>query len=240
MESLSRKLEVKEQLKHCLTSYRDSGLNNCIQQIETRILSKKIRFPLLEFCGETFFQEIKLEEQIAFCAQIERLKTIGGNVIIGIILQKRLHHNLKESIGKAAEYISLADAWYICDIIGERVFGYALLNSWDQTFPLIQDLANHPSNWVVRSLGAGFHNAIKNGLEKLYVEQLFLLLLSKANVKDKEMKQGMGWAAKTTAKFHPDIIAKFKSEIENTEKTGAWFRTKVRIGLERHQYAKGN
>ena len=240
MEYLTRKSQVKEQLDLCLASYFDLGISHCVQQLHIGILKKKIKFPLLEYCGEAIFNEIDSKEHIPFCTAIEALKTIGGNVIIGIILQKRLQSNFDESMLKAAEYISMADAWYICDIIGERVFGYALRTSWHDAFPLVKELSDHPSNWVVRSLGAGFHNAIKKGLDEPYVEELFRILLSKANAKDKEIKQGIGWAAKTTAKFHPEIIAKFKTEIDNTEKVGNWFRTKVRIGLERHRYAQRN
>lgn len=57
-----------------------------------------------------------------------------------------------------------------------------------------------------------------------------------ANTSNKEIRQGIGWAAKTTAKFHPEIINNFKDQILQTEKVKTWFRTKIRIGLDRGRY----
>lgn len=141
---------------------------------------------------------------------------------------------------KTTEYISKADIWYVCDIIGERVFGYALLHYPDKMLPEYKKLSSHPTNWVVRSLGAGGHYAIKKGLEKKKVQQLFKVLLTMANTNDKEVRQGIGWAAKTTAKFHPDLITYYKDEIDNKVKVANWFRKKIEIGLDRNSYAKGS
>ena len=152
--------------------------------------------------------------------------------------QKRLEDHYEESIQKATQYIADADIWYVCDIIGERVFGYSLLHQPEITIPVVQKLSNHPSNWVIRSLGAGIHYSIKKGLDKQNVNTLFQLLLSMANTKDKEIRQGIGWAAKTTARFHPEIIDQFETEIHNTEKVANWFRTKISIGLNRNNYAQ--
>ena len=176
----------------------------------------------------------------ASCQEFYRLKTEGGNVLLGIILQKRLTNHFNQSIEKAAEYIADADIWYVCDIIGERVFGYSLLHQPEKTIPEIIKLSNHPTHWVIRSLGAGSHYAIKKGLDKNNVKTVFSLLLSMANTKDKEIRQGVGWAAKTTAKFHPDIIEFYKIEIEDQEQVAQWFRKKIEIGLNRNNYAKRN
>lgn len=240
MKIITRKSDIKELFNLCIKAYDLNGVTACLKELESHILSKKVKFPLLEFCGNELFREIKLEEQIDLCDKIEALKTEGGNVILGIILQNRLDVNFKQSIKKATEYISKADVWYVCDIIGERVYGYSLLNKPNKTIPLIKKLSNHSANWVVRALGAGMHYAIKKGLDKENVERVFPILLSIANTKDKEIKQGVGWAAKTTAKFHPDIIEKFDKEIQNQDKVANWFRTKISIGLNRNKYAKGN
>lgn len=118
------------------------------------------------------------------------------------------------------------------------MFGYSLLTAPQKTFPEILTLSKHPSNWVIRALGAGMHYAIKKDLPKKEVKTVFQILLTLANTKDKEIKQGVGWAAKTTAKFHPDIIATFENDIQNKETVANWFRTKIDIGLNRNKYAK--
>src|SRR5690606_25916890 len=110
----------------------------------------------------------------------------------------------------------------------------------NEALNFLYQLSTNASPFVVRSIGPGAHYAIKKGLPAKETEDLFKLLLSLANAKDGEIKRGIGWAAKTTAKFHPQIILKFRNLIDDPEKTGAWFRTKVRIGLERNAYAKGN
>mgnify|MGYP001954852224 CR=1 FL=1 len=238
MTVITKKSNIRVLLGACLKAYQSDGLDSCISKLNQLILSQRVKFPLLEFCAVEFYSNIPRHDHISFCDQIQHLKTEGGNVIIGKLLQQNLKNDSKQSFEKATEYIADADIWYVCDIIGERVFGYSLLHQPEITIPVVQKLSNHPSNWVIRSLGAGIHYSIKKGLDKQNVNTLFQLLLSMANTKDKEIRQGIGWAAKTTARFHPEIIDQFETEIHNTEKVANWFRTKISIGLNRNNYAQ--
>ena len=240
MKLITKKSEIKEILEKCFEKYDQSGLESLVSEIHTSILSNKVKFPILEYCGETIYKTLPENQHILFCDNIQKLKTEGGNVLLGKILQKRLNSNFKQSIEKATEYIADADIWYVCDIIGERVYGYSLLHQPQKTILEIKKLSIHKNNWVIRSLGAGTHYAIKKGLDKSNVKTMFAILLSMANSKDKEIRQGVGWAGKTTAKFHPDIIKFYKSEIEDSEKVANWFRKKIEIGLNRNNYAKRN
>lgn len=240
MKLITRKSEVKQHLIPCLQAYQTGGVNTCVAEVDKQLLQHKVKFPLLEFCATELYTDIADEEQITFCNQIQALKTEGGNVLLGIFLQKRLANHFKESIEKTTEYIADADVWYVCDIIGERVYGYSLLHEPEKTIPEIKRLSKHPSNWVVRSLGAGTHYAIKKGQQKKHVNTLFELLLTMVDTHDKEVRQGVGWAAKTTAKFHPDIIEEHKDEIQFNQTIPDWFRAKIEIGLNRHNYAKRN
>ncbi|MEP7320691.1 MAG: DNA alkylation repair protein [Saprospiraceae bacterium] len=236
MKRISKKSEVQDLTCHCISTYHAEGLDSCIQAVYSTILSNKIKFPLLEFAATELFQHIKTGDQLSFLNQIQSRKTIGGNVITGIILQKRLKKHFKQTINKATEYIGAADAWYVCDIIGERVWGFSLLQDPDKTIKEILRLSAHPNQWVIRSLGAGAHYSIKKGLDQMHVKTLFDILLSMANTTNKEIRQGVGWAAKTTAKFHPEIINDFKEQIQQTEKIKPWFRTKIKTGLDRGRY----
>ncbi len=240
MKVITRKSEVNKRIIKCIEEYHSRGLASCIELLHTLILSQKVKFPLLEYCAEQFHLRLQEEEQIPFCDEIQSMRTEGGNVILGIMLQKRLQDHFLESMDKATEYVADADIWYVCDIIGERVFGYSLLFQPQITIPEIRKLFKHETNWVIRSLGAGAHYAIKKGLDANNAKTIFKILLSMANTKDKEIRQGIGWAAKTTAKFHPEIIEHFKTEIENTDRVANWFRAKIAIGLNRNTYAKGN
>ncbi|KAA1245574.1 DNA alkylation repair protein [Aquimarina sp. RZ0] len=240
MRTITRKSEIKELLTKCLKRYQAEGINCLITEINQEILSHKVKFPLLEFCADKIYEVVAKNHHIPFCDKIQSLKTEGGNVLLGIILQKGLEKNFHQSIHKATQYIAEADIWYVCDIIGERVYGYSLLHQPDKTIPELKKLSMHPVHWVIRSLGAGTHYAIKKGLDKENVKTMFKILLSKADTNNKEVKQGIGWAAKTTAKFHPDIIEQYKFDIENTKQVANWFRIKIEIGLHRYQYGKEN
>ncbi len=240
MKTITRKPEIREAANTCLEAYQDQGIDVAVQVLHAELLRHKVKFPLLEYATTLLYEALPEDEQLNFCDQVRQLQTIGGNVILGKMLQQRLPDHYDQSLARAAEYISQADAWYVCDIIGERVFGVALLTQPERTIPEIKKLAKHPSFWVVRSLGAGSHYAIKKGLGANHVEQVFALLFSMANTNHKEIRQGVGWAAKTTAKFHPDIIERYQSQIQDGEKVANWFRTKVKIGLNRNQHARGN
>ena len=240
VKTITRKSDLKPIVAHCLLTYKSAGLPSCVQEFNKHILSHKVKFPLLEYCATLLYENIPERDHIALCDQIQPLRTIGGNVILGIILQKRLPKYFEQSMKKATGYIADADFWYVCDIIGERVFGFSLLTQPLKTIPKIRKLSSHPVNWVIRSLGAGSHYAIKKGLAQNHVATVFQLLLSMASSRDKEIRQGIGWAAKTTARFHPAIIDLNKDKIENTDLVPQWFRRKTAIGLNRHEYAQRN
>lgn len=238
MEILTKKSQVIPRLEPVIKLLAAHHFEEAVNSLHEQILSQKIKFPLLEFVGHELFYHLDLSEVERVTRSIQKFKTIGGHVITGTLLQSMLEVKYALAINLATEYISEAESWHICDIIGERVFGNALVQHPTKTIPLIAEKFNHPNQWVVRSLGAGIHLSIKRGLQPKFVEELFKLLLKKANDKNKEVKQGVGWAAKTTAKFHPLLIEKYKEEIENKEKVGPWFRTKVKIGLDRNSYVQ--
>jgi 3-methyladenine DNA glycosylase AlkD len=235
---ITRKGDVKPVLEESIRVYNGQGVFALIDHFHQTILAHKVKFPLLEYCAKTLFEALNSSDQLRLCDEICKRKTEGGNVILGIILQLRLPADYEGSIEKARAYIADADEWYVCDIIGERVWGVALLTQFDRMIETFKHLGSDKSHWVVRSLGAGGHYAIKKGLEKEKVEQVFLLLMNMSNTNNRQVKQGVGWAAKTTAKFHPDLIQKYQLQIEAAAIPN-WFRNKIEIGLNRNAYAKG-
>ena len=236
MNILSRKSEVACELQKCMQG-NTTNPEKLVRELHQRLLNSKIKFPLLEYCAEEIYDQTPKDQHFKICDEISALKTIGGDVIIGILLRNHLSQNTGIIFEKAANYIAHSGTWQATDIIGERVFGPALLLHFESALNNLKTLSSHPNNWVVRSIGPGCHNAVKNGLSADKVKALFELLISLSGAKDYHIKTGIGWAAKTVAKFHPDIIIKY--DLEN-EHVGQWFRTKVRIGLERNSYAKRN
>lgn len=239
MNTYTRKGDIKIILAKTIAVYDNEGFAAFNESFHDLVLGHKVKFPLLEFCARSLTEILSPEEQILFCDEVCRRKTEGGNVILGILLQDRLATNFSLATRKATEYIADANDWYVCDIIGERVWGVGLLNHFEDMLAVFEKLRHHESNWVVRSLGAGGHYAIKKRLEKEKVEQVFKLLMQMCDTKDRQIRQGVGWAAKTTAKFHPDLISKYDRQLQ-AESIPNWFRNKITIGLNRYHYAQRN
>jgi len=228
----SRK-ELQPYIDKAIAAYNAEGINAFITSLHKGILKKKVRFPVLEYAATEFYKTIPATRQMAVTDSVMELKEVGRYVIAGMILQCRLEQQHSATLKKAETYIIAGDDWLACDIIGERVMGYALLTQPEKTLPVLKRLAKHDNKWIVRCIGVAAHYAIKKGLKKKYAEEMFDLLLSLSNTTDFHTKKGIGWAAKTTAKFHPDIIAKHKEYIETSAAVKQWFRTKVKIGLGR-------
>lgn len=234
---LSRKSEIRVILTDLIQSYQGLGLEQLCVAFHEQLLQQKVKFPLLEFAAEEINKSINEAEQIPFCRQIASYQTIGGNVVIAIILKERLLEHFDESFAEAANFIAQGQEWYVSDIIGERVFGNGVLQSPNQALRCLEQFREHESTWVVRSIGAGSHLATKRGLSKEVAKDVFQLLLSLGNSKAYQVRKGIGWAAKTMARFHPDIIEAYRPEIAS-ETIGNWFRRKINIGLERHRHAQ--
>lgn len=236
MTVITSKATIKSLVAIVLRELPDDS-DALVSCLHDTILKAKVRFPLLEFAATELYNSIPESKQLPLIDKVIALHTIGGNVLAGIFLQKRLLKHFKQSIDKAVEYIIQGNEWYVCDIIGERVIGYALLTMPEVTLPALKRFASHHDKWVVRCIGVAGHYAIKKGLKKHYVDELFLLLLSLRHVTELHTVKGIGWAAKTTAKFHPEIIARYREQIDS-EDTRQWFKTKIKIGLGRtYKYA---
>ncbi|NJM94611.1 MAG: DNA alkylation repair protein [Cytophagales bacterium] len=238
MKRIIRKKDIQTAWMLCQTMYVNGHIQSFADTVYLHILSHKVKFPLLEYVAQEMYVFLPQGMHISFCDQIERFKSEGGNVLLGKLLQLRMADHFDESLRKAVEYISNTTIWYVCDIIGERVFGYGLLHFPSKMLPEFQTLSSHHSNWVIRALGAGMHYAIKKGLEKSLTATLFEVLLGMAHTNDKEVRQGVGWAAKTTARYHPDIIVRFERQIQ--AQVPNWFRKKIEIGLIRNHHAQGD
>lgn len=232
MDIITSKATVQALVAKAIDLHKTEGEVAFMDYMHTAILRKKIRFPLLELAAKELCKAIPTSEQLATTDKIIALHEIGGNVLVGIVLQNRLGSHFRESIDMAATYITTGNQWYVCDIIGERVMGHALLTMPEETIPVLRRFAGNEDKWIVRSIGVAAHYAIKKGLLKVYADEVFGLLLSLSNTTEFHTKKGIGWAAKTTAKFHPEIIEKYKDEIE-AQQTRQWFKTKVKIGLGR-------
>ena len=236
---LNRKSTVRPIVSELLGTYQELGFEPFCAAFHEQLLQQKVKFPLLEFAAEEVYRQLATTEQLPFCKQIATHQTIGGNVVVAIVLKERMRDHLDESFAEAANFIARGQEWYVSDIIGERVFGNGILQFPEQALPKLTQFREHESIWVVRSIGAGIHLATKRGISKEVAKAVFQLLLSLANSKEHQVRKGIGWAAKTMARFHPDIIELHRKEIA-AESVGNWFRRKVNIGLDRHRHAQSH
>jgi 3-methyladenine DNA glycosylase AlkD len=232
MESITSAAEVKRYVQQALGKGSNMSLETVVLELHVSVLMKKVKFPLLEAAGKEIYKLLRREEHINFADKVIDLHTIGGNVVASMLLQLHLHDDYSRAIEKAVDYIIMGNEWYVCDIIGERVIGHALLVMPEQTMPVLYKLSQHEDKWIVRCVGVAANYAIKKGLKKKYVDEVYQLLLSLSNTTDFHTKKGIGWAAKTTAKFHPEIIDKYSAAID-TANVKQWFKTKIKIGLGR-------
>lgn len=236
---LNRKSEVRPIVSELLDTYQALGLESFCAAFYQKLLQQKVKFPLLEFAAEETYQQLDETEHLAFCRQIAAHQTMGGNVVVAIILKERIPKHLNESFAEAAKLIAQGQEWYVSDLIGERVFGNGILQFPEEALEQLKRFREHESKWVVRSIGAGSHLATKRGINKEVATKVFQLLLSLGDSKEHQVRKGIGWAAKTMARFHPDIIELHRKEIAAAS-IGNWFRRKVNIGLERHRHAQSH
>lgn len=236
---LNRKSEIRSILAVLYDTYQMRGLESFCTAFHEKLLLQKVKFPLLEFAAEETYKQLEESEHLPFCQHITAHQTMGGNVVVAIILKERIPNHLKESFAEAASFIAQGQEWYVSDIIGERVFGNGILQCPAEALERLAQLREHESIWVVRSIGAGSHLATKRGINEEIATKVFQLLLSLADSKEHQVRKGIGWAAKTMARFHPDIIEIHRKEIA-AESVGNWFRRKVNIGLERHRHAQSH
>lgn len=236
MEKITSKVRVREILEQAKLCWKQQGPDTLIIDIQMGLLKKKVSFPLLEYAAKEMATWVPENEQTVFTDALIATDEMGSYVIAGMILQLQLPIHLEQSIQKACGYMIKGDQWYVCDIIGERVLGHALLTFPEKTIPLLAQLTKDPNKWVVRSVGVATHYAIKKGLAPKFAETMFKLMLSLSGATDFHIKKGIGWGAKTIAKFHPTIIVRHMDRIESLE-TIQWFRTKITIGLNRNKAA---
>ncbi len=232
MSIITSRAVIRPLVEAAIADYHSQGIDAFVKTIHETILSKKIKFPVLEYAAKELYQAIPGQDEIAVTDRIIDLQALGGNVIAGYMLQLRLGDHFDESFRKAVAYIIRGNEWYVCDIIGERVMGHGLLTYPDVAIPELMQFAIHENKRIVRAIGVATHYAVKKGLKKRYARDMFGLLLQLAGTTDFHTKKGIGWAAKTIAKFHPDIIEQYSEHIEGGE-VRQWFKTKIKIGLGR-------
>ena len=206
-----KKQEVTEISQKCLTLLTKGATDEALETLKP-ILTQKLPFPLLDHCGEILgsLAAAKPESLLFFLDRIETTKAMGGYVIIGSALGCFVDHNLPQALGKAKEYIIKGDAWYVTDIIGERVQGRALVNHFSETLPLLGTFPHEQNPWVKRSVGVAAHFSAKRvRRDREKAERLLGPLSLYFEEKDTRIIKGTGWGLKTLGRYYPDLVVDF-------------------------------
>jgi 3-methyladenine DNA glycosylase AlkD len=190
-------------------------------QVLNPVLDAKVSFPLLDEIGKQLGQAGKLGKRRYFAVfdSIIETEKMGGYVIVGQGLAQFFDADLEASVLKAKEAIIKGKTWYVCDILGERVFGQALVDCFDGALDVLEEMVAEENQAVRRSLGVSVHFFTKrkpNNVENL--RELFVHLLLPL-VEDKRVfvVKGTGWGLKTIGRYQPKLGLEFLEEILATK-----------------------
>ena len=190
-------------------------------QVLNPVLDSKVPFPLLDEIGKQLGQAGKLDKSRYFAIFDSIIETdkMGGYVIVGQGLAQFFEHNLEASLLKAKEVITKGKTWYVCDIIGERVFGQALVDYFAVALTVLEQMTNDENQAVRRSLGVSVHFFVKRKpTEVKSMRRLFEgLLLPLVEDKRVFVVKGTGWGLKTIGRYQPELGLEFLEQILATK-----------------------
>ena len=174
------------------------------------VLEERTPFPKLGLIGDAVGAG-RLDTTNAFLDVIASERTEGGWVVIGTALGRQLDRDLPGAFRRCRDYIVAADVWYGADILGERVPGPALVESFEPAVARLSPWREDQNVWVRRAVGVAVHFWAKRsrGAEGLASRAQALLRLLEPMFEEWEMSavKGVGWGLKTLGKHYPDLVA---------------------------------
>jgi len=210
---LSRQ-QAREAAKKCVESINRNNMK-ALWEVLNPILDAKVPFPLLDEMGKILGEagKFSLPKYLEVFDEIFARGRMGGYVILGQALGRLLDVEFEASLSKAREYIAKGAEWYVCDIIGERVLGPALVNHFERALPYLEGLTREEDRWVRRSIGVAVHFFAKER-PKDQERVRKLLALSSLLIEDhrRDVVKGVGWGLKTIGKYQPRLIEEYLQE----------------------------
>jgi len=234
---LKKTLSAKEAMKvatKCI-NYFEAGNMEELWQTLNPILTTKIPFPQLDRIGLVFGKAAKSAplKYIELFDEIQEGNKMGGYIIVGKALSVLLDIDLRLCLSKAREYLIKGDRWYVCDILGERVYGQALLSNFEETLPHLGRFSRDQNRWVKRSVGVAVHSFVKrtpNDNER--IKRLLELLSLQIEEKDNSAIKGIGWGLKTIGKYQPQLLEKYLRTTLGSKKISKLMLRKAATYLE--------
>lgn len=211
MSSISKK-EI-EQLAEKVVNLTVSGNSEGALTVLKPILDFKCPFAKLDTLGRQIGKASVQIDIPKFFETFDRIidyNAMGGVVIVGQSLIHFLPLAFEKVMEKSREYIIKGDVWYVCDIIGERSLGHALVCHFDTTVPWLKKFLDDDNKWIRRSVGVSIHFFSKRVLDQPQKTRVLLKLIE-PHLEEKQIDfvKGIGWGLKTIGKHHPDILVDF-------------------------------
>jgi 3-methyladenine DNA glycosylase AlkD len=199
------------------------------------VLDAKVPFPVLDKVGKRLGESGKLDPSKYFVVfdEIIAKDKMGGYVIVGQALAAFLETELEASIRKAAEIIAEGQKWYVCDIVGERVLGQALIAHFDSAISVLEQMTVLEEQWVRRSIGVAVHFFAKRRPEDRERVRRLMELLSLL-IEDKRVfvVKGVGWGLKTIGKYQPKLVEDYLQETMKTKRISKLMLRKAATHLD--------
>ncbi len=185
------------------------------------VLDAKVPFPLLDEIGRLLGEAGKHDPSRYFGVfdTIIASDKMGGYVIVGQALSAFLETELEASINKATETVTKGQKWYVCDIVGERVLGQALVDYFESAIPVLTRKTALEEQEVRRSIGVAVHFFAKRRPKDIErMKQLLQLLAFMVEDRRVFVVKGVGWGLKTIGKHQPKLVEDFLKEILETKR----------------------
>lgn len=178
-------------------------------------LQEKNSFQILDTIAQQFHGTISndIDQYFRFFDYLSSRKEMGGYVIIAQAMIGALESDRALCFRKAKEYLIEGDEWYVCDIIGERVLGHALIYDTQKTLPFFKEYVVDENHWVRRSVGVAVHlfaKRCRNSNET--VPTLLHLLEPQLEEKDMRVIKGVGWGLKTVGRYYPEYLVDYMTK----------------------------
>jgi 3-methyladenine DNA glycosylase AlkD len=185
------------------------------------VLDAKVPFPLLDEIGKLLGEAGKSDSSKYFGVfdTIIASDKMGGYVIVGQALCAFLETELEASIDKATEIVTKGKTWYVCDIVGERVLGQALVNYFESAIPVLTRKTVLEDQEVRRSIGVAVHFfAKRRPQDGERMKQLLQLLAGLVDDRRVFVVKGVGWGLKTIGKHQPKLVEDFLEKTLESKK----------------------
>jgi 3-methyladenine DNA glycosylase AlkD len=213
MQTLS--LQELQRLSEEFTNHAQKNRAKTAADTLKPILNTKCAFSKLDKLGNLIGTKAKNNPAAfleAFDCIIET-QAMGGFVVVGEALASLLETDFESAMQKSREYIIKGATWYVCDIIGERSIGKAVVNHFDKTLPYLEGFLKDDNKWVKRSAGVAVHffaKRVQN--DPAQAKMLLDVLAPHIEERQVDVVKGIGWGIKTMGRVYPKVAVPFLIE----------------------------